>query len=271
MRLSSISKGVLWLLLMSPLTVNAGDFCLLLAENYYEQLYCEIKAMGQGRRLPSFLDFRRNNELTQAMLLKRPAAKVGVEVVLPKREIAPSRETVPKITQAQTMPVNREVDGGGKLRQCLFYEKNIQCDGDNYHLVGNQANSKLIQGALASTNKMEIPDYMGLLSDQQALSQYLTRAYRQYIGKMLEIGLGGSTFSYAKFDFLFHDVTAKGIDFSQRFETMFRFLKQDKQNIAVSEALPDRVSLVRERCDRLDDSLVVCNGGRKNYLYRHIN
>lgn len=157
------------------------------------------------------------------------------------------------------------------MRQCLFYAKNIQCGGDNYHLVGNQANSKLVQGALASTNKMEIPDYMGLLSDQQALSQYLTRAYRQYIGKMLEIGLGGSTFSYAKFDFLFHDVTAKGIDFSQRFETMFRFLKQDKQNIAVSETLPRSVPLVRERCGRLDDSLVVCDGGRKNYLYRHIN
>ncbi|MEH6529416.1 MAG: hypothetical protein V7718_05685, partial [Porticoccus sp.] len=73
---------------MLPFTVNAENFCLLLAENYYEQLYCEVKAMGQGRRLPSLLDFRRNNELTQAMLLKRPAAKVGIEVVLPKREAA---------------------------------------------------------------------------------------------------------------------------------------------------------------------------------------
>ena len=88
---------------------------------------------------------------------------------------------------------------------------------------------------------------------------------------MLEIGLGGSTFSYAKFVFLFNDVTAKGIDFSQRFETMFRFLKQDKQNIAVSEALPSSVLFSREHCDRLDDNLVVCDGGRKNYLYRHTN
>jgi hypothetical protein len=275
MRLTTLSASILWLLLMSPLTVNAGGFCLLLAESHYEQLYCEIKAMGQGRRLPSFLDFRRNNELTQAMLLKRPAAKVGVEVVLPKREVAASRDVVPKITQVQAMRINREVDGGdyrgGELRQCLFFAKNIQCGGVSYYLVGNQANSKLVQGALASTNKMEIPDYMGLLSDQRALSQYLTRAYRQYIGKMLEIGLGGSTFSYARFDFLFHDVTAKGIGFSQRFETMFRFLKQDKQNIAVSETLPSSARLAQERCGRLGDDLIVCDDGRKNYLYRHIN
>ncbi|MEH6468002.1 MAG: hypothetical protein V7725_00145 [Porticoccus sp.] len=256
---------------MLPFTVNAENFCLLLAENYYEQLYCEVKAMGRGHRLPSLLDFRRNNELTQAMLLKRPAAKVGIEVVLPKREAAPSRETSPKITQSKTMRINREMDSGGGLRQCLFNAKSIQCADDSYHLVGNEANSKLVKGVLADSNRMDIPIYSGLLSDQQALNQYLTRAYRQYVEKMLEIGLGGSTFSYVKFVFLFNDVTAKGIDFSQRFETMFRFLKQDKQNIAVSEALPSGVPLAREYCDRLDDSLVVCDGGRKNYLYRHIN
>jgi hypothetical protein len=271
MRLSLFSKGVLWLLLMLPFTVNAENFCLLLAENYYEQLYCEVKAMGQGRRLPSFLDFRRNNELTQAMLLKRPAAKVGVEVVLPKRDAAPSMATAPERALSKTMHVNREMGSVGSLRQCLFNAASIQCADDSYHLVGNEANKKLKKGVLADSNRMDIPVYSGLLSDQQELNQYLTRAYRQYIKKMLDIGLGGSTFSYAKFVFLFNDVATKGIDFSQRFETMFRFLKQDKQNIAVSEGLPDSVPLAREYCDKLDDGLVVCNGGRKNYLYRHIN
>ena len=264
-----IRRGVWLVLLVLSGSVYAEKFCLLLAENYYEQLYCEVKAMGKGASLPSLLDFRRNNEMTQALLLKRPAAKIGVEVVMPKKD------NISKIVQPEMRYANAEeksgIDGVGDLRRCTFHTQSIRCDGHSYNLVGNQANSKLRTGALDGANKMDIPVFTGSGSDKLALGLYLTRAYRQYIGKMLEIGLGGSTFSYAKFVFLFHDVTAKGIDFSQRFETMFRFLKLDKQSIAVSEALPDSVMLAEERCGKLNDSLVVCDAGRKNYLYRTTN
>ena len=270
MELGVFLRGGIWLvLLVLSFSAHAEKFCLLLAENYYEQLYCEVKAMGKGASLPSFLDFRRNNEMTQALLLKRPAAHIGVEVVMPKKENSS------KIIQPETRYAKaQEKSGTGSvrgLRQCSFHAQSIRCDGNSYHLVGNQANSKLIQGALGGANKMDIPVFTGLGSDKSAIGHYLTRAYRQYIRKMLEIGLGGSTFSYAKFVFLFHDVTAKGIDFSQRFETMFLFLKQDKQSIAVSETLPASVVLAGEQCDKLDDSLVVCDAGRKNYLYRSTN
>ena len=180
MKLRGFSRGVLWLFLMFPFTDTTEKFCLLLAENYYEQLYCEVKAMGRGHRLPSLLDFRRNNALPHALSLKRPAAKVGIEVVLPKRKSAPSRETAPKRTQSKIVHINREMDSDGDLRQCSFYAESIQCADDSYYLVGNEGNRKLEKGALADSNRMDIPIYSGLLSDQRALNQYLTRAYRQY-------------------------------------------------------------------------------------------
>jgi len=91
----------------------------------------------------------------------------------------------------------------------------------NYGLVGNLSNKKLSKGVLERKNKMNIPGYQGKPDDRQALAEYLAKAYDQYILKMLEIGLGGSTFTYNKFVYLYYDVSEKGIDFSQRFETMF--------------------------------------------------
>jgi len=126
----------------------------------------------------------------------------------------------------------------------------------SYGLVGNLSNKRLSKGVLDGKNKMNIPGYQGKSDDRQALAGYLAKAYGQYILKMLEIGLGGSTFTYNKFVYLYYDVSEKGIDFSQRFETMFGYLKQDKKNLAVSEKLPETVYLKKERCDWLKE-----NGG----------
>ena len=134
--------------------------------------------------------------------------------------------------------------------------------------MGNKSNNRLAPGVLSHANKMMIPAYEGDADDSLALGRYLARAYGQYVAKMLEIGLGGSTFSYAKFTYLYHDVTAKGIDFGGRFETMFSYLKQDKQNLAVSEKLPGNLTIDRHQCERMSDDLLVCDAGRKNYLYQ---
>ena len=47
--------------------VHADRFCFTYAENYYEQIYCEVQASGQGKDLPGFYDFRRNDEMMQAL------------------------------------------------------------------------------------------------------------------------------------------------------------------------------------------------------------
>jgi hypothetical protein len=272
---------LIWSILVFPVLGHAGGFCLLLAENYYEQLYCEVKAQGGGKRLPLFYDFRKNNEMTQALLLRRPLAKIGVQIVLP-RNIQTNAKAVndPDVLaftaggdgedrQDSDIDVQKNNRFGHyDFNKCFFEATHILCRGERYQLMANQANKKLSRGALAGDNRMAIPVFQGLIGDKEGLGRYLSVAYQQYIQKMLEIGLGGSTFSYAKFVFLFQDVTSKGIDFSQRFETMFGFLKQDKQRLAVNEQPAKNVRVVKEQCDWLAKSLVVCDVGGKNYIYQ---
>lgn len=286
----SRSKKLFYFFLLFSGSGHAGEFCLLAAENYYEQLYCEVKAQGQGKRLPSFYDFQKNNEQTQAFLLKRPAARLGIQVVLPKpaQSTVHDQKTVSAARLEENLVASRsgikssnssdsDIDhsDSGEVNTkvspfdgCVFKSRKIQCGGESYNLIGNLSNNKLSQGVLEGKNKMNIPEYEGVFGDRYALSEYLAEAYNQYIFKMLEIGLGGSTFSYNKFVYLYYDVSDKEIDFSQRFETMFGYLKQDKQNLAVSEKLPENVRFKKERCDWLRKKTVVCDGGQKNYVYR---
>ncbi|TNE80270.1 MAG: hypothetical protein EP334_03335 [Gammaproteobacteria bacterium] len=238
--------------------VVADDFCLLLAETYHEQLYCELKSAGQGQKLPSLLDFRRNDELTQALLLKRPAAKLGINVAMPKRRIDPvSPPAAPRAAAVKSH----------LTAQCQLQGTNLLCGERRYRLVGNVANSALRAGVLALDNKMNIPAEPAEVEAHSVLTAYLTRAYRQYLTKMLEIGLGGSTFSFRKFTYLFEDVTSRGLSFSQRFETMFGFLKQDKQRMSVDVRVPDTELLEVRYCEPLDNRLAVCDGGRRNFLF----
>ena len=277
---SLCSKGLVCLLLLVPTSGYSGGFCLLMAENYYEQLYCEIKAQGKGKRLPSFYDFQKNNEVTQAFLLKRPGAKLGIDVVQLKRTskseqpnrsyFHPQAKELPSIAvAAHTLQTAAPVEGISRentLGQCVFKSREIFCAGVRYQLMGNLANKKLVQGVLEHSNRMNIPVYVGEPSDQVALERYLSHAYGQYIEKMLEIGLGGSTFSYAKFVYLYKDVTDKNINFSGRFETMYRYLKKDKRRMAVPSKSQAPTQLQSQDCYPLK-KLLVCSFDGANWLF----
>ncbi|MEZ5529780.1 MAG: hypothetical protein R3E57_07580 [Porticoccaceae bacterium] len=256
-----------WWLSVLPAMGWSDEFCLLLAENYHEQLYCELRGMGQGGDLPPLLDFRRNDSMTQALILKRPAARVGIDVVLPK--LPPRILPVPAVPEKRLdvqSPASAESPRGNLT--CRLEGVELHCGADRYRLVGNRNNRHLADGVLDSDNRMDIPALPDGREKPQGLGVYLVRAYRQYLEKMMEIGLGGSTFSYRKFVYLFEDVTARGLDFSGRFETMFGFLKQDKRRLSVSEQLPDISRLSPDTCEQLDQTLAVCDAGRKNYLFR---
>ena len=248
-----------YLLLLSPVSAVADRSCWLLAETYYEQLYCEVQAAGQGADLPSLLDFRRNNDKIQALLLRRPAARAGIDVAVPADTRLP---VLASVAAAEPLETDNGLDG------CQLDHQWLICEGVRYVLVNNLANSRLAGGVLKPSNKMRIPAFRGAMDDRATRADYLAAAYRQYLEKMMEIGLGGSTFSYAKFVYLFDDVMARGVDFAQRFETMFGFLKKDKQRLAVNESQPDSLALQLEHCDQVGRQLVVCNNGRKNYLFR---
>ena len=66
---------------------------------------------------------------------------------------------------------------------------------------------------------------------------------------------------------MFFDLQEKGLDFSQRFETMYGFLKKDKATMGVSETLTPDSQLETKDCDPLAEHMWVCSRSGRNYLY----
>lgn len=266
-------------------TAQATTFCMLAAETYYQQLYCEVTAGGGGGALPSFADFKRNNPTVQALLLKRPAKRLGIEVALPqsekRKQIAvdpdaplPSQAAAPerRAESSARTPVPdaaRAALLSAGLAACRLQGAEIACGERRYELTGNRANRHLRAGALGEENRMNLPVFAGNLADAPSVGNYLYRAYQRYVEKMLDIGLGGATMNYGKFAFLFKDLSEKGVDFAGRFETMYRYLRKDKASIGVSgQVQPDqRLRLVD--CGGLGERIIVCARSGRNYVYLH--
>lgn len=253
---------------------------MLAAESYYQQLYCEVIAGGGRGTLPSFADFKRNTPTVQALLLKRPAKRLGIEVALPRRDrqarIAvdpapappsrPPRTAETRPPSGAAAPASRAATG---LPACRLEGVTITCDTARYALVGNQTNQHLRPGALDDNNRMDLPVFAGNLAAAASVNDYLYRAYQRYVEKMLEIGLGGATMNYGKFAYLFKDLSEKGVDFAGRFETMYRFLKKDKAQLGVSSQVRADAQLTLADCGALGERIIVCGKSGRNYVYRY--
>lgn len=239
-------------------TGAAASNCFNFAETYYQQMYCEIQASGNGAGLPSFLDFRRNNEQTQALLLKPHARKAGIPLEMPKAAQA-------VVTVTSSTPAIAE-NYRTLFSECAVVGLRIQCRSTSYQLVNNLPNSYLKPEALGETNTMNLPVFNGEIQNRQAVENYLQEAYLHYLRKMMEIGLGGSTLSYGKFSYLFADLNRKGFDFSGRFGVMYKYLKADKKRLSAPtrSSLPAGFEL--ERCYPLT-SLLVCDAGNNNLIF----
>ena len=274
---------VIWA--MQAIPCNAQSFCFAFAESYYEQVYCQLQARAQTKGLPPFHEFKKNNEQVQAALLKRPAERNAIKLPLPKKSLpvaavpnnpqeplkrpAPvnpslsqSTKTAARVGPAEPVAATGRISTPGLDTQCRLQTNTLMCGDLSYQLLGNQANSRLKAGVLEAANKMALPEHRG-----EPLNHYLSGAYAQYIRKMCEIGLCGVTMSYGKFAYLYQDVQSKGLNFSQRFETMFGFLKKDKASLGVSEALPATTGLILEQCAPLADDLVVCPLASRNLVF----
>lgn len=253
-----------FLILSFSFTSYADGWCFAFAKTYFEQVYCEVKAKGKGQGLPSIYEFRKNPDNIQALLLKRPAASIGIDYAIPKK-ITRVKKTVAKRTiQPAITPSATRIT----LPKCSLTGKILSCDGLRYELVGNKANKHLSKGALSDSNAMGLTNYSGNLMDATAINNYLYRSYLLYIEKMLAIGLGGVTMSYGQFAFLFDDLQERQVSFSDRFETMYTFLKKDKASIAVDESVSANKHLKIEDCHQLNDRLIVCYKNSKNYIFR---
>jgi hypothetical protein len=251
--------------------------CIEQAETYYEQIYCEIKEHGKGQALPAFRDFKKNDDVTQALLLKRDAAALHIAIKMPKRNIAKkdraSRATKfkQKIAPDNQHIVNSQASQplapSSNSAPCLFMGNMITCNALKFYQVGNITNSALKQGALDRQNKIGLTPFIGKKAQQSKIDRYLYKSYVLYIEKMLEIGLGGVTMSFTKFAYLFNDLLEKKVDFASRFETMYRFLKKDKQQLAVSEKITPANHLTIDDCFKLTHRIYICDNRVRNYIY----
>lgn len=231
--------------------------CFSQAETYYEQIYCEIKAKDQHVSLPSFIDFKKNNEQMQALLLKRKAEALNIPFTMQKKKSAVSER-------------NKKVDESAEKAystNCQYLERTIKCRDGIFSIVGNKSNAVLQREALSSKNKLEFSKFTGDRNNKTQVLDYLTKCYTLYIEKMVEIGLAGTTMSFTKFYYIFQDLSEQGVDFQQRFETMYAYLKVDKRSISVAENVNPIQGLTIAHCSRLKNNLFTCDNGTTNRVY----
>lgn len=267
----------IYILCVLTASAKADQFCFALAETFYEQVYCQLQAKAQTKGLPPFNQFKKNNEAVQTSLLKRPAERNGIKLPVVAHKVqAPIVTTTPttivnktavnspKVAANETaiVPSRTLSAGANGSAECELVANQIRCANQSFKLTGNKANHRLAKDALSNDNKMNLPKYKA-----GEMGPYLAQMYGQYIDKMCDIGLCGVTMTYRKFAYLYQDLQSKGLDFSQRFEIMYGFLKKDKANMGVSESssIPKGVSV--QDCAQLTATRYVCDHQGRNYIF----
>lgn len=267
--------------------VLQAEACEPAPGNEYEKVYCQLKRSGRGEGLPSLYDFRKNSPLMQALLLKKPAERAGISLQIPKRIntetvdrqadllLAPELPPVEAPVTVRPAPSARDdMDGiaprivvetrviSDPLTGCALKDFELNCEGARYRLVTNQANQQLPEGALSETNRLNLPVNSG--QDRDA---YLQQAYGRYLDGMVHIGLGASTMSYTKFVHLYDHLAAQKLNFVERFETMYHFLKEDKSNIGVTTKPVIAQGFTTQYCSDVRPELLACEHRNENYLF----
>lgn len=269
--------------LFSTFSVSASvnRACLSQATTEYERIYCEIISRGEGKALPRFEDFKLNDALVQKLLLKRPASKLKIK--LPSHALTnptknkptknkPTKNKKAKHTQAlnkQELDKKTTSDALGQysIKQCQLTHDKILCGKQRFVMRTNQPNKQLSSGVLNDSYKMGLPVYAGSKGDALEVQYYLSNAYALYIRRMIDIGLGASTMSYTRFFHTYYDLQEKNVSFSERFETMYSYLKKDKKSMAVQTVLSDKRPVHISECDDINAKIIACDSGGFNWIY----
>ncbi len=261
------SRLLLSLLLFGVGNSHGQNSCEQQARTAYEQLYCQIKAGGDGAGLPSLPDFRRNSPKIQALLLRRPAARLGLEVPTVSELVPESRAVeTPALQPENAKPIAPEATARGRnsdMGSCDLDGELIRCDGQQFRLVTNLPNRLLKPQALSANNRLLLSPGPG----NRELKDYLLQAYQTYIEKMLTIGLGASTMSFSKFYYTHESLQRQDADFPRRMEQMFEFLKKDKATMAIQPRYHNKLPDSLDQCGRLSQDLIVCDERDLNWVY----
>ncbi len=269
---NSVLCGVLLIACVAASRANTQAECTEFARTDLERLYCQINAKAPGIVPGTLGEFRKNPPGTQRLLLQRPAARLGL--ALPHTSPAgrsppkPARidsppETAPQ-AQAPKAPTAPAVPPAAatSLENCHLRERSIVCGPRQFHRLTNLPNQRLPEGALGPENRLEL----GPATSPEAL--YLERSYREYVDRMVSIGLAGVTMSYTKFHHFYAEAARSGTSFAERMAGMFEYLKKDKQALAVDSRGDRAGPATLSACYRLDDEYIICDNVATNWIYR---
>lgn len=266
-------------LALLPSAASANDQCLSAAETDLERLYCEVFSKGGGAGLPSQPDFNRNDPQVQALLLKRPAARLGLTVPAPGKTAPPQPTPVDKASTAASPASSHpgkesservaEPEPGvtQNLSGCELNGEQIRCPRGHYQLAENRPLSAIAEDALGPDNQLSFPSFEGNRSDETVVRPYLSDAYDQYIPKMLRIGLGANTMSFTAFHNAFHTLEGGGVDFAERMARTYELLKQDRRTLGVKTRYHDELPTNLTLCNTINRDVIVCDNVGTNWVF----
>ncbi|MBU2955526.1 hypothetical protein KO499_17075 [Marinobacter sp. F3R08] len=244
------------------------------AQSELERLYCEVVELGDGAGLPSLVDFKRNDQSVQVLLLRQPAKRLGLTLPEVSASHIPEAKPEPDPAMQSRESASESVSGlsiNQRLAGCQLRGEVIQCPEEVYELVGNRTLASLEYGVLKPSNRLDIVPFGGKYNDNEAVRSYLSAAYDRYILKMLTIGLGANTMSFTAFHNAFHTLESGGVDFSERMEQTYELLKQDRKTLNVTtrnhDELPESLSL----CEPIDRDVIVCDNVGTNWVFVRTN
>ncbi len=263
-------KGLPYLLAGVLLVAAPAFACVDFAQTPTEEVFCRIKQRDATLLPYSLKDFRKNPVATQQLLLKRPAARLGIDLPVAPAP-SPAAKTPPlPVEPARARPkpaaAAAAVETSPSLAGCRLQTAVITCGGTDYRLLENR-NDK-VSPEQVSRVLGEFTPYTGGAGDDAAERRYLAGIYSEYIERMVALGLAGVTLSYTKFYHAYHEATARGADFSKRLATMFRFLNQDKSTMAVAKSYGGETPSDLGQCQRLNSTFVVCDNVKTNWVYQ---
>lgn len=263
-----------WLLL-GLIASSSALGCESMAQTELERVFCKVKTGDPGALRVSLQDFRKNPPKTQRLLLMRPAKAAGIS--LPQAESAPAPASPARLSSPAAnasepvpqQPVATSVEPSPlalALSECALQDNQIRCADQHYHLLGNLPNSKLNLDIAELV--LDIPAFDGDQQDMGQVQAYVSQSYREYVQKMVQLGLAASTMSYTKFFHTFQQVDSLGADFAGRMATMFEFLKRDKATIGVQDHYTNKTPTHISQCMPVNFDLVVCDDVATNWVYQ---
>ena len=248
--------------------------CNFTPKTELEKVYCEVQDRGEGGGLPDIFEFRKNPPKTQALLLRKPAATLGIKLPQSKSPVrnVPSEPLTPPIKPEKNLavltPPRLPVAQSNGLASCQLNNSQIQCGYAHFVLLTNQQISQLEKSALSEFNKLIIPAKSSALYRDYSVQSYLSDVYPTYLEKMIKIGLGDTTMSFTKFVATYQDIVAQGEDFSARFNKMYELLKTERKSNAIkaryNNNFPDNIS----QCMQVTSLLIACDNVSQNWLYQ---